>query len=74
MDIQGYPMSKIILLEPADEIQLIIRNKKEVVFKDTDIKGFLERTAISVGNSAKINVPIQHLGKLPAKVYVVICK
>ena len=66
-------MSKIIELQPADEIGLYIKNKKTVIFKDKNIKGFLERTAISVGNSAKINVPTQHLPPLPAKVYVVIC-
>jgi len=65
---------KIIHLEPADKIQLLIKNRKEVIFKDKNIRGFLERTAIRVGNSAKVNIPTQHLPKLPAKVYVVICK
>ena len=65
---------RIIDLKPADTIQLCIKNKKKLVFVDNDIKGFLERTAIKVGNSAKVNIPLQHLSTLPAKVYVIIQK
>lgn len=45
--------------------------KGNLVLKDKDIEGFLERIVTPIGTSAKADVPRRYLGK---RVYVIITK
>ncbi len=65
---------KPIHLEVADEIEVSIKRNGTLIYHNPDIKGYVQGNAIAVGTSAKVNVPKQHLSKLPAKVFVVILK
>ena len=45
--------------------------KTELVLKDTEIDGFLERVVTPFGTSAKADVPKKYIGR---RVYVIITK
>lgn len=45
--------------------------KDELVFKDGEIEGFLERAVTPFGTSAKADIPRRYIGR---RVYVIITK
>lgn len=45
--------------------------KGDLIFKDNEIEGFLERTVTPFGTSAKVDVPRKYIGK---RAYVIITK
>lgn len=45
--------------------------KEDLVLKDSEIEGFLERVVTPFGTSAKADVPRKYIGR---KVYVIITK
>ncbi len=61
---------KKLHLEPAESMELIIRNKGELVF-EKEIIGFIQGKVSEFGNSAKINFTKDYFNN---KVYVVVCK
>lgn len=49
----------------------IVLKKEELVLKDSEIEGFLERVVTPFGTSAKADVPRRYIGR---RVYVIITK
>ena len=49
----------------------IVLKKEELVLKDSEIEGFLERIVTPFGTSAKADVPRRYIGR---RVYVIITK
>jgi len=49
----------------------IVLKKEELVLKDSEIEGFLERVVTPFGTSAKADVPKRYIGR---RVYVIITK
>jgi putative transposon-encoded protein len=51
--------------------RIIELKKDELILKDSEIEGFLERVVTPFGTSAKADVPIKYIGR---RVYVIISK
>jgi len=51
--------------------RIIELKKEELILKDSEIEGFLERVVTPFGTSAKADVPKKYIGR---KVYVIISK
>jgi putative transposon-encoded protein len=51
--------------------RIIELKKEDLILKDDEIEGFLERVVTPFGTSAKADVPRKYIGK---KVYVIITK
>ena len=51
--------------------RIIELKKEELILKDSDIEGFLERVVTPFGTSAKADVPRKYIGR---RVYVIISK
>ena len=51
--------------------RIIELKKEELILKDSEIEGFLERVVTPFGTSAKADVPRKYLGR---RVYVIISK
>jgi len=49
--------------------RIIELKKEELILKDSDIEGFLERVVTPFGTSAKADVPRKYIGR---RVYVII--
>jgi len=64
---------KKIHLTSADKIEVRIKKKNKLLFKDESILGFTEGEVTKFGNSAKINFTKEY-AKPGNKVYVVVCK
>ena len=51
--------------------RIIELKKEELILKDSEIEGFLERVVTPFGTSAKADVPRKYIGR---RVYVIISK
>jgi len=51
--------------------RIIELKKEELILKDSEIEGFLERVVTPFGTSAKADVPKKYIGR---RVYVIISK
>ncbi len=51
--------------------RIIELKKEELILKDSEIEGFLERVVTPFGTSAKADVPRKYIGR---RVYVIITK
>ena len=51
--------------------RIIELKKEEMILKDSEIEGFLERVVTPFGTSAKADVPRKYIGR---RVYVIITK
>jgi putative transposon-encoded protein len=51
--------------------RIIELKKEEMILKDNEIEGFLERVVTPFGTSAKADVPKKYIGR---RVYVIISK
>jgi putative transposon-encoded protein len=51
--------------------RIIELKKEELILKDSEIEGFLERVVTRFGTSAKADVPRKYIGR---RVYVIISK
>ena len=51
--------------------RIIELKKEEIILKDSEIEGFLERVVTPFGTSAKADVPRKYIGR---RVYVIISK
>lgn len=51
--------------------RIIELKKEELILKDSEIEGFLERVVTPFGTSAKADVPRKYIGR---KVYVIITR
>ncbi len=51
--------------------RVIELKKEELILKDSEIEGFLERVVTPFGTSAKADVPKKYIGR---RVYVIITK
>jgi putative transposon-encoded protein len=51
--------------------RIIELKKEELILKDNEIEGFLERVVTPFGTSAKADVPRKYIGR---RVYVIISK
>jgi putative transposon-encoded protein len=51
--------------------RIIELKKGNLLLKDTEIEGFLERTVTKIGTSAKADIPRKYLNK---RVYIIITK
>jgi len=51
--------------------RIIELKKEELILKDSEIEGFLERVVTPFGTSAKVDVPRKYIGR---RVYVIISK
>lgn len=51
--------------------RIIELKKEELILKDSEIEGFLERVVSPFGTSAKADVPKKYIGR---RVYVIISK
>lgn len=51
--------------------RIIELKKEELILKDSEIEGFLERLVTPFGTSAKADVPRKYIGR---RVYVIISK
>ena len=51
--------------------RIIELKKEELILKDSEIEGFLERVVSPFGTSAKADVPRKYIGR---RVYVIITK
>ncbi len=51
--------------------RIIELKKKDLILKDEEIEGFLERVVTPFGTSAKADVPRKYIGR---RVYVIITK
>jgi putative transposon-encoded protein len=49
----------------------IVLKKEELILKESEIEGFLERVVTPFGTSAKADVPRKYIGR---RVYVIITK
>ncbi len=52
-------------------VRIIELKKEELILKDSEIEGFLERVVTPFGTSAKADVPKKYIGR---RVYVIISK
>lgn len=52
-------------------VRKIELKKEELILKDSEIEGFLERVVTPFGTSAKADVPRKYIGR---RVYVIITK
>jgi putative transposon-encoded protein len=51
--------------------RIIELKKRDLILKDDDIEGFLERTVTPFGTSAKADVPRKYIGR---RVYLIISR
>ena len=51
--------------------RIIELKKEELILKDSEIEGFLERVVTPFGTSAKADVPKKYIGR---RIYVIISK
>lgn len=52
-------------------MRIIKLKKGELILKDKDIEGFLERRVTPFGTSGKVDCPKRYMGR---RVYLIVCK
>jgi len=52
-------------------MRIVSLNQGNLVLKDDEIIGFIDKRVTPLGNSAKVDVPKRYIGK---RAYVILCK